>query len=594
MRQRWFSLALIVALVLAACDQNEAPPPVDWCYTYNLAVALPESMTITSGEWMPGVGLRPDETGELIVSFSEDLFIEIQYAGVQVIRLDNPGDIEIDGIASVFGYDFVIDETFPTIAPEDEVYQVYERAPEDPIIAGQFVNLTMQADDSIAINQLDVGGNGASPFSSNPCGEETPEPATPTSEASETSTPGPTLTPTITQTPSITPTPEACTWVNDADLPPDFPAHAGWGVSTAAGWTWIQFDSGENVYSGLTNPFTSGGYYIDEFRVRYASWDNSSNRASNVRVRFYDGASVIYTFDFNPEIGGFTRATGGADAIHLFSPNISSITSVSFQAIGGTGGKGYYVARFQFLVCPTYVEPTATPSPTLTQTLTPSLTLTRTSTLTRTPIGGPGDGTPTATWTPVNTNTALPSSTPIPSLPPPTAIPTVITVTPQTYTPEDTSTPNPVTSTPFGTPGGTPWGTPVEWGTPWGTPNGTAIVAGTGLPDMRLTPEYGPVYGFLSTAAAEVNSIPGQITGYIPQVDPGPLFGYVKWAASCVSAQELVGQTLSPILCHTFVGVSLNLVLAAIFMSVRVVRLFIKIVNWIMKQILRVIPTMGG
>jgi hypothetical protein len=170
----------------------------------------------------------------------------------------------------------------------------------------------------------------------------------------------------------------------------------------------------------------------------------------------------------------------------------------------------------------------------------------------------------------------------------------VITVTPQTYTPEDTSTPNPVTSTPFGTPGGTPWGTPVEWGTPWGTPNGTAIVAGTGLPDMRLTPEYGPVYGFLSTAAAEVNSIPGQITGYIPQVDPGPLFGYVKWAASCVSAQELVGQTLSPILCHTFVGVSLNLVLAAIFMSVRVVRLFIKIVNWIMKQILRVIPTMGG
>jgi hypothetical protein len=170
----------------------------------------------------------------------------------------------------------------------------------------------------------------------------------------------------------------------------------------------------------------------------------------------------------------------------------------------------------------------------------------------------------------------------------------VITVTPQTYTPENTSTPNPVTSTPFGTPGGTPWGTPVAWGTPWGTPNGTAIVAGTGLPDMRLTPEYGPVYGFLSTAAAEVNNLPSQITGYIPQVNPGPLFGYVKWAMSCVSVQELVGQTLAPIICHTMVGVGLNVVLAGIFMSVRIIRLFIKIVNWIMKQILRLIPTMGG
>src|SRR5690606_28139091 len=105
------------------------------------------------------------------------------------------------------------------------------------------------------------------------------------------------------------------------------------------------------------------------------------------------------------------------------------------------------------------------------------------------------------------------------------ASPTFITVTPQTYTPENTSTPNPVTSTPFGTPGGTPWGTPVEWGTPWGTPNATVIGPGTALPDYERTPEYRPVYDFLSTAAAQINGLPDSIDAYVPDVNATPLFG---------------------------------------------------------------------
>lgn len=612
MRQRWLSLALIVVLVLAACDQNEAPPDVAWCYTYDFTEVVPANVTIVTGYHLGGgLGIVTDETGELYISISESLYIEVEYVTVYGER-GAPDDISLSAGGSAFGLPVFVDGVLPFNV--DTFTHTEVREPDVFIEAGNSAYLEMQTGGPIVINQIEVGGYGASPFPVNPCSDSpTPVPATSTATATETSTPGPTFTPTVTDTPD-----PGAPWICEFDFTIN---NGGWLSSKgtySSGVGWVHAD-GTNVLAPgnnwarevaiFRNPDIAVTPTITEFTMHYTRVAGSSslggymqlvagdNYVSDVLNATTGNGSGTHSFGWT---GSETRssirmlARAGAWNAQTYSGSVT----ITGATVAGVGILPFYSSYCSNL--------TPTPTPTLTITYTATHTATAPHTATRTPIGGPGAGTPTmtrtpsrtpiivGTWTPVNTSTALPSSTPIPSLPPPTLIPTVITVTPQTYTPENSSTPNPVTGTPFGTPGGTPWGTPVAWGTPWGTPDGTAIVAGTGLPDMRLTPEYGPVYGFLSTAAAEVNSIPGQITGYIPQVDPGPLFGYVKWAASCVSAQELVGQTLSPILCHTIIGVGLNLVLAGIFMSVRIVRLFIKVVNWIMKQILRVIPFMGG
>lgn len=258
------------------------------------------------------------------------------------------------------------------------------------------------------------------------------------------------------------------------------------------------------------------------------------------------------------------------------------------------------------------LEATPTPSETSipTFTYTPSETYTPSPTPTRTPIGWEG-GTLTATrtatrtpiivatWTARPSNTPLPSFTPlptlIPTLPPPTlpATPTVITATPVTHTPEFSYTPLPTAVfTPFGTPGGTPWGTPVLWGTQWGSPVWTPIGPVTDLPPL-ITAEYGPIQGFLSTAAAQVNSLPNDISGYVPQVDATSFFGYLKWTISCVSVQELVGQTLSTPVCHAMLGFALNIFLSSVMLTIFIIRILIKFVMWIVGLILKLIPTMG-
>lgn len=80
---------------------------------------------------------------------------------------------------------------------------------------------------------------------------------------------------------------------------------------------------------------------------------------------------------------------------------------------------------------------------------------------------------------------------------------------------------------------------------------------------------------------------------YVPQVDAAPLFGHIKWAISCVSAQELVGKTLSPLVCHTVVGITLNLFLTFVLISFRFIRLLIRGIVWLIQQVLKIIPTMG-
>lgn len=121
----------------------------------------------------------------------------------------------------------------------------------------------------------------------------------------------------------------------------------------------------------------------------------------------------------------------------------------------------------------------------------------------------------------------------------------------------------------------------------------TAIATGEGFPTLEGA-DYGPIYGFLSTAAAGVNSLPSDISGIVPNINnAGSLFGYVKWALSCASIQELTGATLAPIFCHTFVGLSMSVVVSGVLLTIRLVRLMVKVVNWLIAQVLKFIPMMG-
>lgn len=131
----------------------------------------------------------------------------------------------------------------------------------------------------------------------------------------------------------------------------------------------------------------------------------------------------------------------------------------------------------------------------------------------------------------------------------------------------------------------------MQWGTPF-APDLTDIPTSEPL-ETPQPADYGPVYDFLSTAAAEVSNLPDDVDGLVPSVNPLPLFGYAKWTFSCASVQELMGATLSPIGCHALLGISLHVVLAGILLTIRVVRMVIKVAMWIVTQIIRVIPFIG-
>jgi hypothetical protein len=114
----------------------------------------------------------------------------------------------------------------------------------------------------------------------------------------------------------------------------------------------------------------------------------------------------------------------------------------------------------------------------------------------------------------------------------------------------------------------------------------------TGTPGA-ITEHHGDIYNWLSTAAAEVDNLPGQFTGYVPSPDGTSFFGYAKWVMSCSSAQELLGQTLAPIACHTFVGFTLFIVMMSVYLSIRIISVVLKIVTWVVQQILRLVPLIG-
>lgn len=606
MNMRRFSTGLLVAVVvIASCVPAPNPEDFDWCYYYNFSI-FDYDAVVTNGSWIDGEGFVSDSESPNAIQFSitkPGLSVQASLVSLTLERPDGSvGTIYGNGSGSIFETDA---KTGFTFASDWESEILWVENPDGDY--GNTILIDIQSDHPLAVSAISVHGNGATPFESNPCAPATATmTATATSEASATLTPSITPTPTNTPTPSPTPTTWEWEWNNED-------GECGFTIRTSGYGVW---DSGGGTgFKRVSNTSDPDGIYMiktDTYVTTATTFTYWYLRLTNITSNIYE--SRFYAFGgVSPSDVVRAEAFGGALLAHEWSGSASfnGYAGVGFDPrFGAVHPNGMWaIERVVFqgtgpnpFAGEDCTDGTATPTPTATHTA----TATRTPTATRTSIPAPSTPTPSrtplvpATWTPRPTNTPLPSVTPFPTVtstrtntvPPPT--PTYITATPETYTPEFTYTPIPPgTLTPFGTPGGTPWGTPEEWGTPWGTIDATSVGLPTGLPDYEFTPDTNDVIDFLSTAAAEINQLPGSIDDYVPDVDGSDLFGYMRWAISCSSVQELVGQTLSPIVCHTMVGFSLNIFLATIFLGFRLIRLLLKLVSWIVNNILKVIPFMG-
>lgn len=349
-----------------------------------------------------------------------------------------------------------------------------------------------------------------------------------------------------------------------------------------------------NLFSGSINVMQ-----VNPTPATFFSWDGNQT-----------GGSVRFT----AQIG---RNDGVADAPN---PGGSAILErVTIWGIGTASGVQGVVTR---LPC---WEITPTPTPNITQTFTGTPTGTTTPTPTRTNIPFQTDAPGTPTRTPlvvVSPTLPLPptvTSTPTLTLTsPPTNTPPHTSTRTSTVTPSVTATPPPTgtliplptintSATAFATypvPGistPAPFGTVDVFGTvevdytPEIIPLPTlATLQMTLLPTLDgLSAERGPIYDYLATAATGLNQLPDQIPA--PEfADNSVFFSYAKWVMSGVALQELMGQKVYPIATHIFYGVSIAISLATISLILRFSVLAIKIAMWLWRQILKVIPFIGG
>lgn len=608
MNIRRFSTGLLMGLlILAACVPAPNPGDYEWCYYYNFTI-FDYDATITNGEWVDGVGIVSDDGEPPAIVFSitkSGLSVQPELVSLSIARPEGNEETTYgNGSASIYEVDA---KTGFTLVPEWTDETIYAENTDGDY--GNLIYVEIQSSAQLAVTGISVHGNGPTPFEQNPCAPNTPtSTASATTEATATYTPSITPTPTNTFTPSPTPTTWEWEWNNEDGQCGFTIRDTGYGVWDSAGGT------GFKRVSNTSNP---DGIYIIKSDILLTT----ATTVTYMYFRITPAASVVYAgrayffFGTGTPVENISSQDfpGGATAKEWnttqtrngylgvgFDPYLAGVHPNGMWTIDRVVFQGSGTNPFAEEDC---TPATATPTPTSTSTATntPTPTPTRTNlpapstpTPSRTPLV-PATWTPRPTNTPLATNTPLPTNTPVPTITPiPATITATSSATPVTHTPEFTYTTIPTgTYTPFGTAAGTPWGTPIEWGTPWGTPNATSVGEATGLPPYEFTPDTNDVISFLETAAAEINELPGSIDNYVPDVDGTDLFGYMKWAISCTSAQELVGQTLSPIICHAMVGFSLNIFLATIFLSFRLIRLLLKIITWIVSNILKIIPFMG-
>lgn len=531
--RRSFGLLMIVSLLLAACD-TEPDTRYDWCYLFNFAEEA--SWNSAFGVWQAGIGYANDINGNLNLSYRSDTVVNPIHINVTVLRLNDPGDINVRGEGVIFGLYKEVDETLP--AEFNSATVGFET--ESSTIIGQDANISLSASAEFAIQELRIFGLGQSPFGTPNCDGYVP---TPTAAPTETLTPFPTvntatpspsptitLTPTVTFTPSPTNTP-ADEWCRVFDF-------------TGSNGGWIVRD--DDFTSGPAGIYTSGtgwetAYWYDVvgstggYRDIYISKTFAS---SNITYISYTstGTPGIYEFQADGSRANSKRIFVNGNILELesnvsdtfieWSGNVTTTqvnlhhwVGYNFEVNSDPGGSGtitqveiHGTGTIPIDLGPENCDITPTPTPTITST--PAPTNTGAPTMTRTPR---------ATWTPraTVTGTRLPTRTPYPVNPPPTStfipptlVPTTTSIPPATIdaTPTFiTATPGPTSTGDTATPGPTTTGTAVG-----GT---TTPIPGTGTPGpVPGEGDIGDITGIAGNLIAALSNLWNTAIGWTGQL----------------------------------------------------------------------------
>lgn len=197
---RRYFVFIMATIIMASCGSTPEEIP-DWCYIYDFTTD-DYDFNIADGQWIDEIGLQTDD-GLLSFSYEHDVFVTPVIIYVTVERpVGITGTIDISTAGTVYG----ISTAFSVGMPTDE--ETVHFTPAIVGDAGKTINVTLDVgSQELNITQIEVQGNGATPFDDNPCDRITPSPTfTPSPTVPSTNTPFPTGEATYTPSPTFTPT----------------------------------------------------------------------------------------------------------------------------------------------------------------------------------------------------------------------------------------------------------------------------------------------------------------------------------------------------------------------------------------------------
>jgi hypothetical protein len=127
------------------------------------------------------------------------------------------------------------------------------------------------------------------------------------------------------------------------------------------------------------------------------------------------------------------------------------------------------------------------------------------------------------------------------------------------------------------------------------TPTPYAPIATVEVIDIATAIPRNEIYSWLSTAVANVNSLPNDPfvsngTSIITADTGTQIFGYVRWLYSYNTAQELLGATLAPIGAFLYTILNALVLFAGISMTVTVITIIRRGISYILCLIGKLIP----
>ncbi len=318
---RWLLFAAL--FLLASCGSPDTND-VDWCYTYNFVTSQNE-FSISAGSWVSGQGLITDDTFLLQFSYGYTRFVEPVWVIVTVARgIGVTGDIP----ATVAGEIFGVGGTFSAALPDGQNSAVISLPNPTIGLAGNAINVTVDAGNYLLVRSIEIRGNGANPFPVNECDKD---PFAPTQPQNPTAvTPTPTLVPSATNTLPASPVPSE-TATATITLTPSV-TNTPTITNTPGGWTCtFDFSAGQLGWT-IVSPFGShtGGEFV------HADGITGSTAIRSAMITKSFASTTLTSIEINYDLtkGTYTQPVANLSAV-IFSQ--SGIAASKLQNTDANG-----------------------------------------------------------------------------------------------------------------------------------------------------------------------------------------------------------------------------------------------------------------